>query len=320
MKIKKYSSEKNGASFSTKAASYAALTGAFLAMAGQSEAQIIYTDVNPNDTVMSPGDDLYDFFPIDFDNDGVADVVIQQYTYNGNQVCWAGTFSMQTSVGGPIPLVNLANMAIGNLNVNGGNTYIYPYVLNQGDPISSGNPNWRSFNQAYPFVSEMTLNWRTSSQYGHWNGVDGFLGWQFITGSDIFYGWVEMDIDSAATRIIVKGYAYESNPGMPIFAGDIGVGTNNLHKSDGSYFLLSNNPAVRNKPSAVYFSSDKQQDYKLEIINNLGEVIRTQSGSAVVGNNPAIGLHLQDVAAGNYFIRLTLGDKVQHRKLTVAEN
>ena len=79
MKIKKYSGEKNGSTLSKKALSYAAMTGAFLAASESSDGQVIYYDVNPDVTVTSPGPDMWDYYPIDFDSDGIADIVVQHY-------------------------------------------------------------------------------------------------------------------------------------------------------------------------------------------------------------------------------------------------
>jgi hypothetical protein len=325
MKIKKYSEEKNETLFSKKALSYSAMTGAFLALASQTNAQVIYTDVIPDDTVRATAADSYDYFPIDFDNDGVLDVVIQHHIDIDTlaRQAFVGTFTQVTSAGAPLfILANRVNRIIGSkYTFTTGKVYQYPSVLNFGDVISSGNPNLHSFSEGYPVKYHMSLNYATGggNHYGQWLGVEGYMGVEFRSGSDVHYGWVELKVDSVPNWVIVKGYAYESTPGDSIHAGELPVGVKNI-KSDGSYFMLSNNPASRNKPSAVIFSSDKQQDYKLEIINNLGEVIQTQTGSAMTGKNNTIGLHLQHVAAGNYFVRLTLGDKVQHRKLAVAEN
>jgi len=319
MKIKKYSNQKNGASFSKKALSYAAMTGAFLAVGEASDAQVIYTDVNPDDTVISPGPDMRSYYPIDFDGDAVADVVVQHYiAANGTtMICWVATFSATYSSGVPVLLVNRLNRIPGTIGTFSGRSYLYPNVFNSGDIISSGNSQLHSFYQGY-FKSIQTLNWISTGQYGQWNPGIGFMGIEFNSNSNVYYGWVEMDVDAAASRTIVKGYAYEATPGTLIHAGDHGPTGVAQHHDDGSYFLLSSNPASNSSPSATIFSSDKQQSYKVEIINNLGDVIKTLTGEAAVGRN-VCGLHLQDVAAGNYFVRLSMGDKVQHRKLIVSE-
>jgi hypothetical protein len=131
MKIKKYSNEKNGASFSKKALSYAAMTGAFLATGEQSDAQIVYTDVNPDRVVQSPGASMYDIFPIDFDNDGVADIVVQHYiASNGTtMICWVATWSQTVSSGVPVQLVNRANRIPGTISAFSSRTYLYPVYL-----------------------------------------------------------------------------------------------------------------------------------------------------------------------------------------------
>src|SRR3569832_768619 len=127
-----------------------------------------------------------------------------------------------------------------------------------------------------------------------------------------------MDVDSFPDSVVVKGYAYESAPGVGIHAGDRVTNVQEIHQTDGSYFQLSHNPSTPSHITHVYFSSDKPGEYKLEIVNTLGDVLRTHEGMSVMGYNN-VRLPLENLAAGNYFIRLTTGDKVQHRKVMVVE-
>jgi hypothetical protein len=309
MKIKKYSSDKNNSSYAKKVLSYATMSGAFLAVADSADAQIIYTDVNPDTVLKATTPSTHSFFPVDFNSDGVVDVVVSHYLY-GDSITKQGSL-LQFSTSAQTTVVNSYNRVMGDFS----GAYFYPSALAAGASISSVNPAFHAFTEIA--FQTMTLNHNGS---GPWNGTTAFVGVEFKSADslEVFHGWIELAVDSGVPdSVVVKGYAYESNPGDLIHAGDIGVGIHGAKKIKHSDIVITNNPAG-NVPSQVLFTSDKAQAYKIEIINNLGEILRTQSASAVAGQN-RVTLDTRRLAAGNYFMKLTLGDTVRFKKLMVAE-
>ena len=112
--------------------------------------------------------------------------------------------------------------AIGASAVVGTDTYIYPFALNSGDPISAGaTGNW--FNDTYQSMVG-------SSIYGNWqegggtNGVtDKYLGLRFLISGVTHYGWAKLDADVQSPPltggVVLKSYYYNPNPNDPIQAG-----------------------------------------------------------------------------------------------------
>lgn len=52
------------------------------------------------------------------------------------------------------------------------------------------------------------------------NVTDAYIGLSFPSGPNIFYGWVRVDVNNAAQTFLVKDWAYESQSGVGIKAGD----------------------------------------------------------------------------------------------------
>lgn len=142
-------------------------------------AQIVYTDVNPNQ-VVSNGN-----FAIDMDNDGTVDFTIKQTNGIGveidlpagngvvippNPPGFADVLSCQTSVG-----------SSSNFYVAGGSVPMYAYGV------------------------------------GYWsNATDKSLGVKFTSGASTYYGWIRLDVNASGSTAVIKDYAYNSQSGQSI--------------------------------------------------------------------------------------------------------
>lgn len=183
---------------------YAATTAGAVALAGSADAQIIYTDINP-DVVVS--DTVY--YDLDMDGDAVVD-----FTF--------GTEGYTTSYG-PVNLSLLyvpvaANAVLGSLY--SGN-YPLPFAMNNGDSISSTNTSWNagSVNGGLQYLSVLA----PYGSYGNWQGqTDKYVGVRFNIGSNTHYGWVRLSVSANADTIIIKDYAYNSQPNVGLLAGEMG--------------------------------------------------------------------------------------------------
>src|SRR6185295_4021766 len=102
----------------------------------------------------------------------------------------------------------------------------FPFLLWQNDVIDS-NLEWvkpspgadAAFQNGYEEAIFNALFFSTF--YGIWqNGVeDGYAGLRINFNGDQYYGWVRLDVDSAAQWMIVKDYAVNLTPNSPILAG-----------------------------------------------------------------------------------------------------
>jgi hypothetical protein len=101
--------------------------------------------------------------------------------------------------------------------------------LNRGDLVSA-NPS--SLDPAYVWYdpqvdgSSAFLGGQNifDGQYfysGNWSGVDGFVGLRFQYEGTMHYGWMEIANSENVASGQVLGWAYETRPDTPIFAGQV---------------------------------------------------------------------------------------------------
>jgi len=196
---------------SKKLAKYGALS---LAIAGVADAtgQIVYTDVDPDETIDGSS------FMLDLNGDGVIDYdiiarsgpeAVRMYNTQGNSV----------------------------LGSNAGGNYNYPDVLSSGSAISSGG-------NFYTDPNYQTLNWDacayTNSQWCD-GQVDKYVGLRFNVDGNQHYGWAKIDLPADGSSFTIKGYAFNSVPDAEISAGEgESLGINNQIFSGFTHFVAQN--------------------------------------------------------------------------------
>lgn len=193
---------------SERLAKYGALT---LAIAGVADAsgQVVYTDVDP-DFVGGIGDS----FAIDFNNDGIDDVVISAQNLP------------------PTAVQVIAEPMNGVLATSNGG-YFYASNLAYGTEINAGAGTFRSFGDAC-----YGPGYAGSQFCGE---GEGYVGVQFDISGDTHYGWIRIDVGDSS-NFIVLDYAYEATPGATIEAGDMGsMNVGDLLFNNFSYFVDANN-------------------------------------------------------------------------------
>ncbi len=192
-------------------AQVAAATGvSVLALAGASEAEVVYTE-----TYRVTHGDLY----IDVNNDGINDFVLRQTFY-------AGTAGLEVGLDASGIASNL--VAGRRLRTSGGYFFSAASALHAGVEIGpKGN-----FSVRFPLMAVEDFG-RVGDQYsdlGPWAGKgkgvkNRYLGLKFVVDGEIHYGWARLSVtfehqqqygDVSGT---LTGYAYETVPDKPIVAG-----------------------------------------------------------------------------------------------------
>lgn len=137
---------------------------------------------------------------LDLNGDGQGDFNIRNVSYLYN--------SFYRSYLGILPTPG--NAVLGST----ANSLIYPFALDEGAMISSGNPSWRS-NFFY-----QTLIWSYCYSNSNWCGVtDKYLGLRFTDlSANTYYGWARLDV-TAANDWVIKDYAWNYTPNASILAG-----------------------------------------------------------------------------------------------------
>ena len=195
---------------------YAAAAAALgLAAVDSADAQIVYTDVDPDESII----DLDR--PIDFDNDADPELILREAA--GGDV----TFANFENTIGPDDLTGIVG------NTVGGYTYFLP--LSASAPISSGN-------NILPSRLFFSFTYMGADPNG-WLGTDAFAGVEFTLDDGTHYGWISLEIPGGGGEIILKGYAYESAVDTPINAGVIPVELVSFDASTHPPLLLE--PSVR---------------------------------------------------------------------------
>jgi hypothetical protein len=184
-----------------------------LALAGASEAEVIYTETNQVTHASFP---LY----IDLNHDGVNDFMLRATYYAGSSGVEVGL-----DAGGIAD-----NLVAGRrLQTSGGYFFSAASALHAGAQIGpEGN-----FSVRFPTMAEEVFPRLGGGEYsdlGPWAGKgkgvrNRYLGLKFVVGGEVHYGWARVSVTLGHNRQLddvvgtLTGYAYETVPDKPIIAG-----------------------------------------------------------------------------------------------------
>ncbi len=187
-----------------------------LALAGASEAEVVYTETYQ---VTHTGAPLY----IDLNHDGITDFLLRTSFYVGT-----GGTDIGLSAWGD----GNADNAVAGRRFSSGGGYFFSaaYALPAGARIGPKD----NFSVPFPFMAVEHFN-RVGDQYsnlGAWAGEgkgvkDRYLGLKFVIDGEVHYGWARLSVTLGHQRQFddvsgtLTGYAYETVPDKPIIAGRI---------------------------------------------------------------------------------------------------
>lgn len=204
--------KKNFTLDESKLARFSAVAGAVIA-GGSVNAQLVYTDVNP-DIIVDTASGPYD---LDFNGDVVADLslmVVHQAgagTYSGFTYTYQGSAAaVQTPAGNGVLMI-----------ASGSSSSMVVAPMNNGDLIDNAAQFASSGALGVDvLVTIPVISYTYQFSQGAWLGVsDKFLGVKFMIGANTHYGWARLDVSAGADTIRVKDYAYNQNADLPLLAG-----------------------------------------------------------------------------------------------------
>jgi len=203
---------------SAKLLSYSAAAGALLAIGANAEAQVTYTDVDPDALVALPDTVGASIFEIDMNSDGNTDVTIVagngDWYYSAGVSNWMSIRALNGSG---------AEVALQSSYLSGwGGTYYFGKRFDAdaviGPDESFGYSSW-SFQLGWLGTYATGLTYNT----GPWvdGETDKYLGIRFSVdgGTSYHYGWVRLDVAGDQSEVLVKDYAYEETADKAIRAG-----------------------------------------------------------------------------------------------------
>jgi hypothetical protein len=188
-----------------------------LALAGASEAEVVYTKTHQ---VTHIGYPVY----IDLNHDGIRDFQLRTLFYAGSSGLEVGLDAAGCS--------NANNRVAGRrLRTSGGYFFSAASALPAGAQIGpEGN-----FSVSYPLMAVELFAKDGGNQYsdlGPWAGKGKgvrhrYLGLKFVVDGEVHYGWARLSVTLGHQRQMddvvgtLTGYAYETVPDKPITAGRI---------------------------------------------------------------------------------------------------
>ncbi len=202
----------------SKLAAYATASTSFVAT--ESNAAIMYTEFPPNGMLLSDG------FDLDLNNDNVTDLTVHHYATRYD-IGWRSSVAIFSATAVPP-----ANNAVAK-NVNGAARFAAGETISPRDIYALGQEvllgaESCAFYSSYT-TSRATNCWRSSGAFGSGRG---FLGLSFsipATGG-AHTAWLDIGVGS---QLRLYAFAFETEPGAPITAGDVGVIGDNFGDTNG---------------------------------------------------------------------------------------
>lgn len=161
------------------------------------EAQVVYT---PAHVVMHTGSS----YNLDVNHDGVTDFRFSDF------VIYSGKLVVLPQGGGQNALEVLRGFSY------------FPLALNQGAWIGHKAYFWGSCVGCLTYDGTMVAAFSAGVDEGDWVNVKNrYLGLRIIVDDKVHYGWARLSVQVDGTSItaVVTGYAYETQPGRTIRAG-----------------------------------------------------------------------------------------------------
>ena len=168
-----------------------------------------------------------------------------------------------------------------------------PSALESGLLISEGMIFQSAYYQCMHYRNKTYIFSNYSSYGGAWypESIDHYLGVKFKDADEIIhYGWIRCDVKDDGRTLVIKDYAYETEPDYPIVAGDTAhyVGIKSIENSIEA--------TVYNFGKDIYILTETFQNTEVVISDLNGkqiisEVLQSKSESISMKNYPA-GIYL----------------------------
>jgi hypothetical protein len=257
-----------------KLKSYSALATAMFGTAAAADAQIVYTDVNPDVTLNVINDSL-SAYEVDFDNDGNADMIVGAYGF-----VYGGTVQVNMSLN----LIQPNNVAA----LLGYDDAGYPYVsaLASGTLVDPAASNWYDTTAFSGTQALNALNAAGFGAYGQFNtGADLYIGARFVLATGTHYGWVRIQVPTDVTSTMIKDYAYRTTPNMGLTTGQTGLGIAEMPANVWYTYVNGKNVTITSK-----------EEGNLTVIDMTGKTVATgkmENGSATMNlSNATSGMYI----------------------------
>ena len=263
----------------SKLVNYSKLAGTFILTGSSLQAQVDYTDVDPDEHIVNGTYDL------NLNNDASVDFQISQ-SGGGNYA----EITMEVKDSNAV-----MGMCYGN--------YGRPYKLNMNMLINV-NQNWSICTKG-----NMLIEYKgTEVDDGKWyDASEKFLGLKLVTGGNTYYGWARLSIDSQAGGFTIHDYAYETTPDREVLAGwkDTYVFSEQIEEqADGIH--------IYEFDKTLHIISETGNTGKLIIYNNMGQECYH---SFLNGKYSMVSLY--SLPEGMYIVKYQANERIYTKKIPV---
>jgi hypothetical protein len=266
---------------------YTAVAGAVVSAAG-AQAQVVYTDVNPDYSHDAPQNNGFAAYPLDLNNDQTIDFVVASrdtVTPNSHvRLTFAAPYGAGNAVAGETP-----------------SAYDYALALDINTMVDS-TLNWIAA------TNTMAYNADSANPYNeNWNGVtDKYLGLQFVVGGNTHYGWARLDSYAIGDSIVLKDYAYEATPNVGIMTGNMGASLTETQIENLVKFVNQANNSVK-----VVVNGNLTNGV-VSVISSTGQVVSTD-----VIKDKTFFVNMNNLSSGIYMVNVTFNEGATTKKIIV---
>ncbi len=261
-------------------------------------AQIVYTDVNPDSSVVAPAmmnQTIIEQYNLDLNNDANSDFILQA---SANR--FGGTYSYNVHAA-PLNGNGVKDTLVDSFNV------AIPLQLNA---LIDSNLLLQQSWQTSLYQKLITLN--NSGTSGLWAiPTDYYLGLRLLQSGQTYYGWVKLrvSVSPGGAAVTIKDYAYNSIPDQPILAGQT-TATGIIENSFAASINLFPNPADDHLTIAM---GSINKNVEVIITDITGKIIYTTAAN----QTNKIELNTSEFAEGIYVVQIQAADFIGTKKLVV---
>ena len=266
---------------------YTAVAGAVVSAAG-AQAQVVYTDVNPDYSHDAPQNNGFAIYPLDLNNDQTVDfVIVSRDTVTPNA-------TVRLTLAAPYGAGN----AVAGENPGG---YDYALALDINSMVDS-TLNWIAA------TNTMAYNVDSANPYNeNWNGVtDKYLGLKFVVGANTHYGWARLDSYAIGDSVVVKDYAFDATPNVGIMTGAMGASLTETQVENLVKFINKSNNSVQ-----VVLNGNLTNGV-VSVVSSTGQVV---SSDAIT--EKTFSVDMNNLSSGIYMVNVTFNEGATTKKIIV---
>lgn len=264
-------------------------------------AQIVYTDVNPDSTMYCASNCTLNY-NLDLNNDANNDFLLTAFRVDPPQI---GNETYSNVTASPLNGNAVKDTLVNSINVS--------IPLQFSAVIDSNlllNQSWQTSGSQSLKNGLFGGSLLSDTVWGLWDSLsDYYLGLRLLQSGQTYYGWVRLrvDVTSFYASVIIRDYAYNSIPDQPILAGQTTT-TEIIENSFTSSINLFPNPADNHLTIAL---GSNNKNVEVTITDITGKIIYLTT----LTETDKIEVNTNEFATGIYVVKVQAAGSIGTKKL-----